>query len=291
VPPKLLDRDDDPEPRVGAITIAPGSHFSRLLTREGKDMVVTRGTTQENAANLAPAFIAEIMSRYAGTRLGRQEPDAEMLEDTPGALWNREVIERGRIEGTPQLTRIIVAIDPAATSGEDADQTGIVVCGVDGNGRVYVLDDLSGRYPPTDWARIAIGAYRRRQADRIVAEVNNGGEMVEATIRSVDPSVSFKAVHASRGKVTRAEPISALYEQNRVHRVGAFPGLEDQMCIFAAGLDRARSDSPDRCDAQVWALTELMLRDSAQGWVEYYAVGLGRDHLGQSRHDGQASRR
>ena len=144
----------------------------------------------------------------------------------------------------PDLVRIVVAIDPAVSTGEDADETGIVVAGKDANGHGYVLADQSGRYPPTEWARTAIALYRQHKADRIVAEVNNGGDMVEATIRMVDPNVSYNKVHASRGKVIRAEPVAALYEQGRIHHVGAFPTLEDQQCAFTTDFDRKAAGSP-----------------------------------------------
>jgi phage terminase large subunit-like protein len=160
----------------------------------------------------------------------------------------------------PELRRIVVAIDPAVTSGDEADETGIIVAGVDANKHGYVLADLSGRYAPSEWAEKAIKAYRDWKADRIIGETNNGGEMIENTLRMVDPNASFKAVHASRGKITRAEPISALYEQHRVHHVGFLATLEDQMCDFTSDFDRSRSGySPDRVDALVWALTELIV--------------------------------
>jgi phage terminase large subunit-like protein len=238
-----------------------------LLAREGLDVVVTRGRTRDNEANLAPAFINTIIAQYQGTRIGRQELDGEVLEDVPGALWRREWIDRDRVEvgRVPDFRRIVVAIDPAVTSGENADETGIIVAGVDDKGAGYVLEDASGRYGPHEWAARAIAAYHRWGADRIVAETNNGGEMVENTIRMVDKNASFRAVHASRGKVTRAEPISAIYEQRRAHHVGDFPELEDQMCAFTSDFDRARAGySPDRVDALVWALSELMLANVAK---------------------------
>jgi predicted phage terminase large subunit-like protein len=245
---------------VVTTTPKPTKIIRGLVNREGVDVAVTRGSTFENASNLAPAFLSEITKRYGGTRLGRQELQAEILDDVPGALWQRAWIDRDRRERAPELKRIVVAIDPAVKSGDDSDETGLVVAGVGHDDHGYVLEDLSGRYQPHEWAKVAIAAYRRHEADRIVAEVNNGGEMVESVLRQVDASVSFKAVHASRGKVTRAEPISALYEQGRVHHVGAFKALEDQMCAFASDFDRARAGySPDRMDALVWALTELML--------------------------------
>ena len=236
--------------------------------------MITRGSTYDNRANLAPAFLAQIIKKYEGTRLGRQELNAEILDDVPGALWNRALIEETRWpvhKPVPDLIRIAVAIDPAASSGEEADETGIIVAGKDAGGHGYVVADQSGRYAPTDWARTAIGLYRQYKADRVVAEVNNGGDMVEATIRMVDPNVSYAKVHASRGKVMRAEPVAALYEQHRIHHVGAFPTLEDQQCGFAADFDRASSGfSPHRVDALVWALTDLLVEPMpSEGHFEY----------------------
>jgi predicted phage terminase large subunit-like protein len=243
-----------------ATTPRPTKLIRELLAREGRDVVVTRGSTYENRANLAPGFFDQVIRKYEGTRLGRQELLAEVLEDTPGALWNRDQLDRCRQGRPPALQRVVVAIDPAATSGEDADETGIVIAGKDSDGHGYVLADLSGRYSPADWAQRAIAAYRTHKADRIVAEVNNGGDMVEATLRMVDPNIPFTAVHASRGKVVRAEPAAALYEQHRVHHVGVFPELEDQMCGFTTDFDRQRAGySPDRVDALVWALSDLLV--------------------------------
>jgi predicted phage terminase large subunit-like protein len=160
----------------------------------------------------------------------------------------------------PALARVVVAIDPAASSGEQADETGIIIAGRDPAGHGYVLGDVSGRYAPAEWARAAIAAYGGHGADRIVAEVNNGGEMVEATLRMIDPNVPFRAVRAARGKAARAEPVAALYEQGRIHHIGAFPQLEDQMCAFTSDFDRnAAGYSPDRVDALVWALSELLV--------------------------------
>ena len=244
-----------------ATTPRPTKLLRELLAREGRDVVVTRGSSYDNKANLAPAFFAQIVKKYEGTRLGRQELNAELLEDTPGALWTHGIIDASRASHVPELTRIVVAIDPAVTSGEEADETGIVVVGKDKNGHGYVLADCSGRYQPIEWAKIAITAYRTHGCDRIVAEVNNGGEMVEATLRMVEPNVPFTAVRASRGKATRAEPVSALYEQGRIHHVGAFPQLEDQMCEFTPNFNRDTVGySPDRLDALVWATTELLIQ-------------------------------
>jgi predicted phage terminase large subunit-like protein len=249
-----------------ATTPRPTRLIREILAREGRDVVVTRGSTYENRANLAPGFFDQVIRKYEGTRLGRQELLAEVLEDVPGALWNREQLDQGRREHVPALQRVVVAIDPAVTSGEEADETGIVVAGKDENDHGYVLEDLSGRYSPGDWARTAIAAYRAHKADRIVAETNNGGDMVEATLRIVDPNIPFTAVHASRGKIVRAEPVAALYEQGRVHHVGMFAELEDQMSAFTTDFDRQRAGfSPDRVDALVWALSDLMVKPM-RGW-------------------------
>jgi predicted phage terminase large subunit-like protein len=257
---------------VVATTPRPTRLIRDLVSRNGRDVVLTRGSTYENRANLAPAFLEQIIRKYEGTRLGRQELEAELLEDVEGALWNRTMLEEARWpahKALPELIRVVVAIDPAATSGEGADETGIVVAAKDATGRGFILDDLSGRFPPTQWAKTAIAAYRKHEGDRIIAEVNNGGEMVEATIRMVDPNVPFTAIRASRGKVTRAEPVSALYEQNRIFHVGAFPQLEDQLCSFVPGV--APTGFDDRADSLVWALTDLLVAPmSNEGIFEYY---------------------
>lgn len=259
------------DPRAMVTTTPRPTKLIRGLLADAK-IVVTRGKTAENSANLAPAFLEQIVKRYQGTRLGRQELDAELLEDMPGALWQRGIIEAARQAARPELARVVVAIDPAAGSGDQSDETGIIVAGRDAGGHGYVLADGSGRYAPAEWARTAIAAYRAQAADRIVAEVNNGGEMVEATLRMIDPSVPFSAVRAARGKVARAEPVAALYEQGRVHHIGAFPQLEDQMCSFSSNFDRhAAGYSPDRVDALVWALTELLVEPRAgDGIFEVY---------------------
>jgi phage terminase large subunit-like protein len=228
-----------------------------LLTDPGT--VVTRGRTADNAANLDPATLRYYAARYGGTRLGRQELDAELLDDVPGALWTRDRIDELRVRDAPELGRTVVALDPAITSTEEANETGIIVAAKGTNGHGYVLTDLSGRFTPDGWASRAVEAYRTWRADRIVGEANQGGEMVEATIRTVDPAVAYRAVHASRGKRTRAEPVAALYEQGRVHHVGAFPALEDQLC---SALPDGGTGPDDRLDALVWALTELALAGS-----------------------------
>lgn len=225
------------------------------------DTVVTRGRTYDNMANLATPFIRQIEDRYGGTRLGRQELEGELLEDIPGALWARSSIDEARRPEAPKdLERIIIAVDPATSSEENSDETGIIAVGCardpDGFMRGYVLADYSIRGTPDEWARKAVALYRHFEADRIVAEKNQGGEMVEAVIRAKDRNVPVTLVHASRGKLVRAEPISALYEQGRVHHVGRFDELEDQMCTFSADYDR-KNGSPDRMDALVWGLSFL----------------------------------
>jgi phage terminase large subunit-like protein len=212
--------------------------------------------TSDNAANLDKTLLDELYARYGGTTLGRQELEGEMLDDVPGALWDRSMVELWRVLIRPELNRIVVAIDPSATSTESADECGIVVAGKGGpRNDGYILEDLSKRTSPHDWASIAIEAYHRYEADRIIAEVNNGGEMVAEVIHAIDRSVPVLSVHATQGKHTRAEPIAALYEQGRVHHVGAFELLEDQMCSWNPETD---PKSPDRMDALVWGLTELM---------------------------------
>jgi predicted phage terminase large subunit-like protein len=250
-------------PRVCATTTPrPIALVKNLVKREGQDVVVTRGSTFENVDNLSPPFLQAMKARYEGTRLGRQELFADVLSDTPGALWAQAWIDRDRIASASwaDFKRIVVAIDPAVTSGENADETGIICAAIGDDGHAYVLEDVSGKYAPHEWAAKAIGLYRRYNADRIIGETNNGGEMIENVLRSIDQSVSYKSVHASRGRVVRAEPISALYEQGRVHHVGTFTQLEDQMTAFTSDFSRATAGySPDRLDALVWALTELML--------------------------------
>jgi predicted phage terminase large subunit-like protein len=247
------------DPRCVATTTPKPVKLVRELLADS-DCLVSRGSTYANRANLAPAFLKSILKKYEGTRLGRQEIEAELLEDVPGSLWRGQLIEDHRVRKAPEsFKRVVIAIDPAVSTGDDADETGIVVAGLGPDGHGYVLDDLTGRYTPIEWAHQAIKAYEDHKADRIVAEVNNGGQMVEATLRMINPRVSYKPVHATRGKVVRAEPVAALYEQGRVHHVGALPALEGQMCMFTADIDRKRMGSPDRVDALVWALTELMV--------------------------------
>jgi len=235
-----------------------------LLARQGQDVVVTKGSTFENEANLAPSALRQLKERYEGTRLGRQELYADVLDDNEGALWSYSMVERSRITKAelPELQRVVVAIDPAVTSGENSDETGIVVAGIGTDGRYYVLEDASGRMTPDGWGRKAIDCYYLHKADRIVAETNNGGDLVERLIRNIDQGVPYTPVTASRGKIVRAEPIAALYEQSKVSHVGIYPEMEDQMCSFVLGAKK----SPDRLDALVWALTELSQASGSAYW-------------------------
>ncbi len=214
--------------------------------------VTTTAPTEANRANLAPEFLATITRRYGDTTLGRQELGGEMIVDAPGALFRRAAIEAARVSRAPALDRIVVAVDPPATSGEAADECGIVVAGIAGEA-VYVLADRSvARAAPAVWAACAIEAARDHGADRIVAEVNQGGEMVVETLLHADPTAPVATVRASKGKVARAEPVSLLYERGLVRHVGVHPALEDQLCAFGGG-----GRSPDRVDALVWAVSEL----------------------------------
>jgi phage terminase large subunit-like protein len=222
--------------------------------------VVTTGSTYDNRSNLAKNFFDSIILKYEGTRLGRQELNAELLEDRPGALWTLARIDQDRVQVCPPLQRIVIAVDPAVTSGEDSAEWGIVAAGqgpspagADWPPHYYIFDDLSLKASPEQAAIVVVNAYKAHKADRIVAEVNNGGDMVEAILRTKSLDFAYSAVHASRGKLTRAEPIAALYEQHRVHHVGAFGILEDQMCDYVPFL----SKSPDRMDALVWGISAL----------------------------------
>ena len=225
--------------------------------------VVSRGSTYDNRGNLPSAFFRQVVEKYAGTRLGRQEIEAEILEDTPGALWTRALLQACRAAVAPAWRRVVVGGDPPVTGGDKADACGIVVAAEGEDGRYYVLADRTTVGASVHgWAQAAVAAYHDHEADRLVAEVNNGGDLVAAVIRQVDPMISYRAVRASRGKWARAEPIAALYEQGRVSHLAAMPALEDQMTSYAPGGDMAYG-SPDRLDALVWALSELALGVSA----------------------------
>ena len=217
------------------------------------DTKIIRGSTFDNVANLAPSAIKMLKERYEGTRLGRQELYAEILEDIEGALFHAKNIEQNRVELTPVLTRIVVAIDPAVTSNSSSDETGIIVAGRSEDNQYYILEDFSGIFSPDVWIKKAIECYYQFEADRIVCEVNNGGDLIEKLLRVQDVNVPYTSVRATRGKMLRAEPISALYEQDKVHHVGFFKELEDQMTSYTPYTTK----SPDRLDAVVWALTSL----------------------------------
>lgn len=226
--------------------------------------VVTHASTHDNAAHLAPSFISEMTRRYAGTILGRQELMGEIIADQSGSLWRRDWIDAARAKAAPELTRIVVALDPPVTSAATSDACGIVVAGLGEDGRAYVLADrtLQGREPHV-WARAAIALYQHYKADRIVAETNQGGDLVVSVLRQIDDAVPVRKVHATRGKWLRAEPVAALYAEGRIAHVGTFDKLEDQMCCFGAdGMAGGRS--PDRLDALVWAITDLMLSGGAR---------------------------
>ena len=242
------------KPRIVATTTPRPIRWLRELLRDPKTRV-TRGSTFDNAPNLSPVHIERMRTRYEGRWLGRQELFAELLEDVEGALWTHDSIDASRVDCVPcDLARVVVAIDPAVTSGEGANETGIIVVRLGVNRDAYVLEDCSCTLSPDDWARKAVEAYRRHRADGIIGEVNNGGDLIEQVLRTVDPAIPFRGVHATRGKVLRAQPIAALYEQGRVHHVGFFPELEEQMCSFVLGK---YDGSPDRLDALVWAIAEF----------------------------------
>lgn len=231
------------------------------------DTVITRGSTYENKDNLAASTLITLQNKYENTRLGRQELFGEVLDDNPGALWTRAGIESTRIklDEAPPLVRVVVGIDPAVSNTEDSDSTGIVTCGLSADGHYYVLDDSTLKASPQEWATVAVQAFDKYKADRIVAETNNGGDLVIHLLQQVKPSVPTKKVTATRGKALRAEPIAALYEQGRVHHIGYFGKLEDQMCEYEPGVT---TDSPDRMDALVWALTELSENSNA---INYFS--------------------
>ncbi|OKJ06888.1 hypothetical protein AMK19_23480 [Kitasatospora sp. CB01950] len=247
---------------IASTTPKPRREIVDLLARN--DVLTTRGRTRD-AHHLPELMRSKLIAQYAGTRMERQELDGELLTDIEGALWSFALLDATRVGAAPPMSRVVVAVDPAATSGTESDEMGIIVAGrsaaaiPDRNGTVrqhgYVIDDLSGRMPPLDAVRRAVQAYHAHQADAIVAEVNNGGDWIGTVVRQVDPTVNYRTVHASRGKKTRAEPVAALFEQHAAHLVGGHSTLEDQLATWVAGVD----DSPDRLDALVWALTDLML--------------------------------
>lgn len=262
-PRACLTTTPKPSKLVKALIADPATH-------------VTRGSTYENRVNLAPSFFSEIVKTYEGTRIGRQELNAEILDDNPNALWVRKQIDATRVAVAPPLKRIVIGVDPSVTSNEDSDLAGIVAAGIGSDDHGYVLEDASLMASPDGWARRAVKAYHDHKADRLIAETNNGGDLVELVVRTVDRNVSYRKVTASRGKMIRAEPIAALYEQGRVHHVGSFPELEDEMC----GFDPITSSkSPDRMDALVWAFTDLF-DNSSTGMLDFMRQAAHREKQG-----------
>mgnify|MGYP006921367635 CR=1 FL=1 len=236
-------------PQAIVTTTPRPTKLIKELVSDGRN-IVTVGTTYENKANLAQGFFDYVIKKYEGTTLGKQELLAQILSDNPAALWKRTDIDKNRVVKAPDLDRVIVGVDPSATSG--GDEAGIITAGRTGDD-YYTIGDDSVQGSPQTWAKAAVTAYHKYKADLIVAEDNNGGEMVEAVIKQVDSSVLVKRVHASRGKATRAEPVAAISEQGRDHHVGVFSALEDELCLWMPG-----DASPNRLDAKVWAMTELM---------------------------------
>jgi phage terminase large subunit-like protein len=268
------------DPRVCATTTPrPTKLIKKLVAEARATKSLTRGSTYDNRANLAPSFLAKLLKKYDGTRLGRQELHAELLEDTPGALWTLDLLDENRVQVAPDLVRIVVAIDPQAADpnanpDEDGAETGIVAAGTSADGDGYILRDASGQLSPGEWGERAVLLFDELEADCIVGEANQGGAMVEYVVRTAaeklyrekkrpTPHVRYISVHASRGKHTRAEPVAALDEQGRTHHVGTFPELEDQMSTWVPG-----QKSPDRMDARVWATTALMLEIVDRGESE-----------------------
>lgn len=249
---------------VQAVTTTPRptALIKRLMKSDGVEL--QRAATYANREHLSPVFFSEIARRYEGTRLGRQELLGELLEDVEGALWTYAGLEAARISAAPELDRVVVAVDPPASLGPDADACGVIVAGRSGN-VAYVLADRSIKgAAPLEWARRAVAAYETFKADRIVVEVNQGGEMARAVIAQVDKGAPVRAVHATRGKMTRAEPVASLYERGLVRHVGQFAALEDEMTSFTG-----EGPSPDRLDALVWALSDLMLRSRSDPAVRF----------------------
>lgn len=250
-------------------TPRPTKLIKEIMSREST--VVTRGSTFDNSDNLSQSALLELQMRYGGTRLGQQELYGAILDDNPGALWSRALLEKTRIqpEQLPPLIRVVVGVDPAVTSGEESDSTGIVVAGMSGDGHYYVLADNTLKASPQVWATKAVEVYREHKADRIIAETNNGGDLVLHVLQQVSPTIPVKKVTASRGKAIRAEPIAALFEQGRAHLVGYFTDLEDELCEWEPGTNMT---SPDRLDAMVWAVTDLSENSQAVSYLAAMAV-------------------
>jgi phage terminase large subunit-like protein len=264
------------KPQAVITTTPRPSRIIKQLSQD-RDAVVMRATTFANTFALAPGFVQRITARYEGRAIGRQELFAEILEQTPGALWNRELLQRQRValDMAPEdYAEIVVAVDPPAKSGERADECGIVVAAKHAAGHVYALADLTSQgETPGQWSARVVSAFRRYKANRVVAEANNGGDMVKDVLRRDEANLPVKLVHATRGKFLRAEPVAAAYERGLVHHVGVFEKLEAQLCALTSDFDRATSGSPDRADALVWAVSDLLglHRADTDGMLAYYA--------------------
>lgn len=242
------------------ITTTPRPIPIILNLMKDPDVRITKGSSYENIGNLAPKYIKRVIKRYEGTRLGRQELMAEVLTDAPGAMWTHELIERTRVKKHPELVSIVVAIDPAVTVSETSDETGICVFGKGVDGHGYILRDLSGVFSPHRWASRSVMAYDKWEADEVVGEANNGGDLVEVNIRTVDvaKAVRFKKVNASRGKHIRAAPVASLWEQGKIHVVGSCPEMEDELVLFTIdGYIGERS--PNRAEAMIWGAYRLLV--------------------------------
>jgi phage terminase large subunit-like protein len=240
---------------VVTTTPRPNKLVKELLA--ANTTAVTRGSTYDNKANLAPTFLQKIVAKYEGTRLGQQELYGAVLDDNPGALWTRAVIESGRVKKHPRLVRIVIGVDPAVSANESSDDTGIGAAGLGVDGEVYILDDATEvMASPHVWGKAVVACFDKHQADRVVAEVNQGGDLVESNIRAQRAYIPYKGIHAKKGKALRAEPVAALYEQGKVHHVGVFAELEDEMCDWNPTL--ANQKSPNRIDWMVYAVTELL---------------------------------
>jgi phage terminase large subunit-like protein len=272
--------------RLGAkpqavITTTPRPN--RLIKQlvDDKDAIVTRGSTFDNASHLAEAFLKRITMRYQGRMIGRQELFAEIVEEAPGALWTRALIERQRLAASTSAavySEIVIGVDPPAKSGASADECGIVVVGRTAEGAIHVIADLTSQgETPGQWAARVGAAFRRFKANRVVAEINNGGEMVVEVLRQSDPNLPVRKVTATRGKFLRAEPVATAHERGIVHHLGDFPKLEDQLCSLTPDFDaRVSGFSPDRADALVWAIADLIApeRAGAQALLDYYTLDL-----------------
>jgi phage terminase large subunit-like protein len=256
-------------------TPKPVPLIRKLNSRDDGSVIVVRGSTFDNAANLAPQALIELQARYNGTRLGRQELYGEILEDVEGALWTRGLIERNRVGEIPPLSRITVSIDPAVTNTQASDETGIVVCGSDARGFGYVLADYSFKGSPLDWARKAVEVFKEWKADSILVEVNQGGDMVSAVLRQVDATLPIREVRVHVGKRLRAEPVAAMYEQGRIKHVGAFDKLEEQMTLWTP----ESSDSPDRLDAMVQGFSDLLGTANISNYFNASANFCGKCNL------------